>query len=53
MSFIHPSCGAIVLVKWQRSSIMEKKSIVLSVAATTSVELLLSVTSMEQGTFIW
>jgi hypothetical protein len=32
MSFIHPSCAAIVIVKWQRSSIMEKKSIVFSVA---------------------
>jgi hypothetical protein len=26
MNFIHPSYAAIVIVKWQRSSIMEKKS---------------------------
>ena len=25
MSFIHPSYAAIVIVKWQKSSIMEKK----------------------------
>ena len=49
MNFEHPSYAAIVIVKWQRSSIMEKKSIVFSVAATTSVELLLIVILMGQG----
>jgi hypothetical protein len=52
MSFVHPSCAAIVIVKWQRSSIMENKSIVFSIAVTMSVELLLIVISMAQGTFI-
>ncbi len=41
MNFVHPSCAAIVIMKQQRSSIMEKKSIVFSVAVTASVELLL------------
>ncbi len=41
------------IVKWQRSRIMEKKSIVFSVVVTMSVELLLIMTSMVQGTFIW
>jgi hypothetical protein len=39
-------------VKWQRSSIMEKKSIMFFIAITTSVELLLIMISMAQGTFI-
>jgi hypothetical protein len=39
-------------VKWQRSSIMEKKSIVFSIAVTTSEELLLIMILMAQGTFI-
>jgi hypothetical protein len=52
MNFVHSSCAAIVIVKWQRSSILEKKSIVFSVAVTTSVELLLIVILMAQGTFI-
>ncbi len=51
MSFVHPSCAAIVIVKWQRSSIMEKKSIVFSLAVTMSVELLLIVISMVQGIY--
>jgi hypothetical protein len=25
MSFVHPSCAAIVIVKWQRSSIIKKE----------------------------
>jgi hypothetical protein len=33
-----PSCAPIVIVKWQRSSIMEKKSIVFSIAVTMSVK---------------
>jgi hypothetical protein len=36
MSFAHPSCAAIVILKW--SSIMEKKSMVFSIAVTMSVE---------------
>ncbi len=52
MNFVHPSYAAIVTVKWQKSSIMEKKSIVLSIAVTTSVELLLIMISIVQGTFI-
>jgi hypothetical protein len=52
MSFVRPSYAAIVIVKWQRSSIMEKKLIVFSVAVTTSVELLLIEILMAQGTFI-
>jgi hypothetical protein len=52
MSFVHPSYAAIVIVKWQRSSLMEKKSIVFSVAVTTSVELLLIMISMVQETFL-
>jgi len=52
MSFIHPSYTAIVIVKWQRSSLMEKKLIVFSIAVTTSVELLLIVISMVQETFL-
>ncbi len=49
MSFERPSYVATVTVKWQRSSTMEKKSIVFSVAVTTSVELLLIVILMGQG----
>jgi hypothetical protein len=52
MSFVHPSYAAIVIVKWQRSSIMEKKLIVFSIAVTTSVELLLIMILTVQGTFI-
>jgi hypothetical protein len=52
MSFVHPSYAAIVIVKWQRSSLMEKKSIVFSIAVTTSVELLLIVMSTVQETFL-
>jgi len=52
MSFIHPSYAAIVIVKWQRSSLMENMLIVFSVAVTTSVELLLIVISMVQETFL-
>jgi hypothetical protein len=52
MSFIHPSFAAIAIVKWQKSSMIEKKSIVFSVAVTMSVELLLIVISMSQGTFL-
>jgi hypothetical protein len=46
------SCATLVIVKWQRSSIMEKKSIMFFIAITTSVELLLIMISMAQGTFI-
>jgi hypothetical protein len=53
MSFIHPSFAAIAIVKWQKSSMIEKKSIVFSVAVTMSVELLLIMISMAQGTFIF
>jgi hypothetical protein len=53
MSFIHPSYAAIVIVKWQRLSIMEKKSIVFSIAVTMSVELLLIVILTVQETFIY
>jgi len=52
MSFIHPSYAAIVIVKWQRSSLMENMLIVFSVAVTTSVELLLIMISMVQETFL-
>ena len=46
MSFVHPSYAAIVIVKWQRSSIMEKKSIVFSIAVAMKLELLLIMISM-------
>ena len=52
MCFVHPSCAVIVIVKWQRSSLMEKKSIVFSVAVTTSVELLSIMISTVQETFL-
>jgi hypothetical protein len=52
MSFVHPSYAAIAIVKCQRSSMMEKKTIVFSVAVTTSVELPLIVISMAQGTYM-
>jgi hypothetical protein len=38
MSFSHPSCAAIVIVKWQKSTIMEKKSIVFSIAHCSNNE---------------
>ncbi len=44
--------AAIVIVKWERSSIIEKESLVFSIAVATSVELLLTVISMTQGTFL-
>ena len=52
MSFVHPSYAAIIIVKWQRSSLMEKKSIMYSFAVTMSEELLLIVLSMVQRTFL-
>ena len=53
MSFVHPSYAAIAIVKWQRSSVMEKKSIVFSVAVTMSVDLLFIVISMVQEVCYW
>jgi hypothetical protein len=52
MSFVRPSYAAIVIVKWQSSSLMEKKPILFSIAVTTSVELLLIMISMVQETFL-
>jgi hypothetical protein len=42
MSFIHPDCAAVVILKWQRLGLVKKKSIVYSIAVSISVELLLS-----------
>jgi hypothetical protein len=53
MNFEHPNYVAIVILKWQRSSIMGKISIVFSIAVTTSVELLSIMILMGQGISIW
>jgi hypothetical protein len=52
MSFIHPSCAAIVIVTSHRSSKREKRPILFSIAVAMSVELLLIMISMTQGTFV-
>ncbi len=48
--FEHVSYVAIVIVKWQRSRITEKKSIGLSLAVTMNVELLVIAIVMSPGT---
>jgi len=48
MSFAQPCCATIIIVKWQRSGLVEKKSTV-----TTNVELLLIMIPMAQRTFIF
>ena len=52
MNFGCQSFVAVVIVKQQKSSTTTKQSIVFSVAATTSVELLLIETSMGHQTFL-
>jgi hypothetical protein len=49
---MHPSCAAIVIVKWQRSGIVEMKATVFFIAVASSVELLLIMISMVQGAFL-
>ena len=52
MNFGRLSCVAVATVKQPKSSSTKRKSIVFSVAATTSVELLLIETSMGHQTFL-
>jgi hypothetical protein len=51
MNFGRLSCVAVATVRQPKSNTMTKQSIVFSVAATTSVELLLTEISMGHQTF--